>query len=131
MDNHATTTRQLFIGERIAPFANHRFKGELVGPDLEPFLKTLGIVIRKPRGHTKFRRDQDGMVWHEIGRIRIHPLTNNRIEVCPREGLTSYEMGAMRGAAFEAFTTETITWGFRTFGKQHIPVYESSIYLPN
>jgi hypothetical protein len=126
-----TTINQTFIGERVADATRTRFKGELAGAHLNDFLATMSVTIRKPRGAIRFGRDRDGLVWHEIGRIRIYPCSDDRIEVFPRQGLTGYEMDALRGAIFEAFLPDRGTWSIHTVGKQRIPVYECDIYLPN
>ncbi|MGW5520024.1 hypothetical protein [Nocardia africana] len=125
------TLNRTFVGERVAQFTRTRFKGEPAGPHLNDFLATLGVTIRKPRGAIRFQRDQDGLVWHQIGRIVIHPLDHERIEVFPRIGLSDYEMDALRGSVFEVFLPDRKTWTFRTWGKRQTPVYESVIYLPN
>ena len=122
------TINRTFVGERYThPLQRTLFKAELAGPETTALLTNLGVTIRQPRGRITFRRDPDGTTWHEIGRILIHK--NQTIEVQPRQGLTEYEMNALRGSISEAFTSDMYTWRFRPYG--HAYVYDSSICLPN
>ncbi|MGX1809757.1 hypothetical protein ACWIGI_28890 [Nocardia sp. NPDC055321] len=109
----------------------YRHEPTYVSADLDGFLAGLGVRIRKPIGHIHFRRDPDGRIWHEVGRLTIHPHTK-AVEVYPRRSLTETEMAVLCGAGANAVLTDpTYLNGWAMVARRREVVWESRVYLSN
>lgn len=109
----------------------YRSNPSLIADDLDDWLREIGVLVRKPIGNIRFRRESDGRVWQEVGRLTFH-IHTELIEVHPHRGITEAEMAALRGAgAYARLTEPTYLNGWAFARRKGEVVWESMLYLAN
>ncbi|MFE5290312.1 hypothetical protein ACFRAQ_35630 [Nocardia sp. NPDC056611] len=109
----------------------YRSNPSLITADLDGWLRDFGVITRKPVGNIWFRRESDGRVWQEVGRLTFH-IHTELVEVHPHRGITEAEMAALRGAGACARLTEpTYLNGWAFARRKGEVVWESMLYLAN
>lgn len=73
-----------------------------IGPEMQPFLSVLGIVVDEARGVAKTDTSEDGRTWRDIGSIVFNRSTGI-IKIRPRHGISDHDMSILRGHACDAF----------------------------